>query len=255
MSKITTEDFISKYLGQKIYLNKDKHLEIKIGQLELELKLSDDDSELLLRSRYVGVSKLLKEKFETEWHKAAWKPEHSYITFSLGLPDHPVVLKPDVCQHILPGQDTLAYCSIPLSIGLAINDVNVAEYLLTVLSKTWFGEPHEGILGYSLKSQVLSSKAKVKMPPTHAICTIEIENRSTEVLRFDRLCLRTEYMGLFNAPEEKILHTSVCKMRYIDKDKMSKINYVPPALNGSTQIAPPRMKSNQGLIFKSFKTI
>ena len=89
MSKITTEDFISKYLGQKIYLDKDKHLEIKIGQLELELKLSDDDSELLLRSRYVGVSKLLKEKFETEWHKAAWKPEHSYITFSLGLPDHP----------------------------------------------------------------------------------------------------------------------------------------------------------------------
>lgn len=253
--KIPEQTFIDEYLGVDVYLREDKHLGMKVGQLEMEFKLSSDESELVMRNRYSGISKLLKDKFESEWYKTVWKPDESFLTFSLCLPDHPVVLRPDVAQKIMPGQVVSAYCSIPLSIELAVNGSRLGEYPIMVLSKTWFGEPDEGVMGYALKGQVLSSLDKLAQSLINAVCTIEIENRSLDLLCFDRLCLRTEYMGLFKSAKKFGLDTSRCRLIYTGKDRMSKINYLNPSDKTVKVIRPPRVKQGQNLFFKSFKTV
>ncbi|MFA7186507.1 MAG: hypothetical protein WC082_16520, partial [Victivallales bacterium] len=65
MLNVSEETFIDEYLDTDIYLNENKHLGIKAGQFEMELKLSADESELLMRNRHSGISKLLKDKFES----------------------------------------------------------------------------------------------------------------------------------------------------------------------------------------------
>jgi hypothetical protein len=253
--KVSEETFIDEYLDTDIYLNENKHLGIKAGQLEMEFKLSADESELMMRNRHSGISKLLKDKFESQWHKTAWRKDGGFLRFSLRLPDRPVVLKPDMVQEIMPGQAVSAYCSIPLSVELAVSGSRLAEYPLTVLSKTWFGEPDEGVLGYSLKGQVLSSMEKLPASRIQAVCAIEIENRAAEMLRFERLCLRTEYMGLFRHKGEALPETSKCKLIYAGQDRMGKISYLNPGGKNCTVISPPQQKQSQGLMFKSFKTI
>lgn len=255
MQKISGQEFIDQYVGNKVSLTKDNHLGINAGQLEMEFKLSSDESILLMRRRYNGISPLLKEKFETEWTKASWSVDKSFIFFRLRLPDLPVVLKPDVVQKVLPGQTVTAYCQIPLSIEFDINEAKIGEFPMVVLSKTWFGEPDEGVLCYSLKGQVKSLVEKLPVSAIQAICTVQIENRSTEVLTFDRICLRTEYMGLYRSKSDNNVETSKYHLVYLSKDKMSKINYENPSRTEFDAISEPRMKQTNNLIFKSFKTL
>ena len=255
MLKVSEEEFIEKYLDVDVHMKKNKHLGIKAGQLEMELKLSPDEQELLIRNRYIGISKLLKDKFESEWHKTAWKQEKGFLTFSLCLPDRPVIIKPDMVQKVMPGQAVSAYCSIPLSLKMSVSGSELGEYPIIVLSKTWFGEPDEGVIGYSLKSEVLCSPDKLPQSPIYAVCTILIENKSAELLSFDRICLRTEYMGLFKSKKELSPNTSTCKLVYTGKERMSKINYLPPSGKGFKIIDIPRVKHGQNLLFKSFQTV
>ncbi len=255
MLKISDSEFIEKYLGIDVHMKKNKHLGIKVGQLEMELKLSADEQELLLRNRYSGISKLLKDRFESEWHKTAWKKDKGFLTFSLCTPDRPVVIKPDVVQKVMPGQTVSAYCSIPLSLKMSVSGSELGEYPIIVLSKTWFGEPDEGVIGYSLKGEVLCSPDKLQQSPIYAICTILIENKSSELLSFDRICLRTEYMGLFKSKKELSPSTSTCKLVYTGKDRMSKINYLNPSGKGFKITDNPRIKHGQNLLFKSFQTV
>jgi hypothetical protein len=221
----------------------------------MELKLSQDERELLIRNRYLGISKLLKDKFESEWHKTAWKQDGGFLTFSLCVPDDPVIIKPDVVQKVMPGQVVSAYCSIPLLIKMDVNGSKLGEYPIIVLSKTWFGDPDAGVIGHSLKGEVVSSVDKLTQSPIYAVCTIQIENRSSELLSFDRICLRTEYMGLFKSGKELSPNTSTCKLVYTGKDKMSKINYLTPSGKGIKTISPPRVKHGQNLLFKSFQIV
>lgn len=255
MLKISGQEFVDQYVGQKVALTKEDHLGINAGQLEMEFKLSPDESVLLMRRRYNGISPLLKEKFETEWSKASWMIDKSFIFFKLRLPDLPVVLKPDIVQKVLPGQSVISYCQIPLSIEFDINEAKIGEFPMVVLSKTWFGEPDEGVLCYSLKGQVKSNAEKLPVSAIQSVCTIEIVNRSNEVLTFDRMCLRTEYMGLYKSNNDNKVETSKCRLVYLSKDKMSKINYVNPSIAEFESISDPRMKQTHNLIFKSFKTI
>jgi hypothetical protein len=253
--KISEQEFIERYLGVDVHMKKNKHLGIKVGQLEMELKLSPDERELLIRNRYIGISKLLKDKFESEWHKTAWQKDDGFLTFSLCIPDRPVIIKPDVVQKVMHGQTVSAYCSIPLSLKMSISGSELGEYPIIVLSKTWFGEPDEGVIGYSLKSEVLCSPDKLPQSPIYAICTILIENKSSELLSFDRICLRTEYMGLFKSKKMLSPSTSSCKLVYTGKDRMSKINYLNPSGKGLKIIDNPRVKHGQNLLFKSFQTV
>lgn len=253
--KISEQEFIDNYLGIDVRMEENKHLGIKIGQLEMELKLSPDEQELLIRNRYTGISKLLKDKFESEWHKTAWQKDSGFLNFSLCLPDRPVIIRPDVVQKVMHGQTVSAYCSIPLSLKMSVSGSELGEYPIIVLSKTWFGEPDEGALGYSLKSEVLCSPDKLPQSPVYAICTILIENKSSELLSFDRICLRTEYMGLFKSEKEVSPNTSTCRLIYAGKDRMSKINYVNPSGKELKIIGQPREKQGQNLLFKSFQTV
>jgi hypothetical protein len=256
MLKIPEETFINEYLSKKLYFKENKHLGISAGQLEMELKLSPDESELHMRNRYLGVSKLLKDKFESSWSKIAWKQDSSYLSFTLRLPDFPVVLKPDVVQKIIPGQALSTYCLLPLSIELSAEGSKLGEYPTTVLSKTWFGELDQGLLGYSLKSQVLSNVEILPESMIHALCRINIENKSPELLCFERLCLKTDYMGLFKLEKMKGICTSQCNLTHTGNERMSKVSYAPPGpQKAAIVVSPPRQSQNHNLVFKAFKTV
>ncbi|MDD5728467.1 MAG: hypothetical protein PHV59_07895 [Victivallales bacterium] len=253
--KIPEQTFIDEYLGVRIHLREEKHIGIKTGQLEMEFKLSADDSELLMRNRYSDMSRLLKNEFESGWSKTSWNMQTGFLTFALQLPDRPVVLRPDVPQKITPGQRVSAYCSIPLMIEVSLNNARLEEYPTVILSKTWFGEPDNGVSGYSLKSQIVSSPDKLSRVRMQAQCSLEIENRSSELLCFDRLCLRTEYMSLFKTSGKAELTTSQCRLVYAGKERVGRISYHGPSRKVAKIISMPRLKEVQNLLFKSFQTV
>jgi hypothetical protein len=67
---------------------------------------------------------------------------------------------------------------------------------------TWFGTPMEGELCYALRSRARREREDVEAEPWRAICPVRVRNQSKELLKFERLCLRVQYLMLFQDERE-----------------------------------------------------
>ena len=63
------------------------------------------------------------------------------------LPDRPVVMRPDRALTLLPGQSTIFFLELPVWFRLSTSGYRPAQIFeepLTVLTRTWFGDPVTG---------------------------------------------------------------------------------------------------------------
>lgn len=131
-----------------------------------------------------------------------WAAHPDDVTFQLRpiMPDRPVIVRPESAFSFPPQSDLMFYVSIPVAIQMctgSVAEVPLMEVPSVVLSNSWFGEPVHGQLCYALKTTARRTLDDLRVSPHLVACPIHIQNRSGTVLAFERLCLQTQHMAIF----------------------------------------------------------
>jgi len=121
--------------------------------------------------------------------------------------DRPIVVRPDRRLVVIPGEQAKFYVSLPLSfrltVGTAIKPAaarKLAEFNAYNLENAWFGDPVSGELCYFKSIRLFSDSTQIPVSALHAVCPIMISNESERELSFDRICLHTEFLGIYRSP-------------------------------------------------------
>jgi len=122
--------------------------------------------------------------------------------------DRPVVVKPDRRLVLVPGERAKFYLPLPLTFCLMVGHAKkteslkkLAEYQTCSMKNAWFGDPVSGELCYFDNTRLFSDFRQIPVSPIQAICPITIANDSERELSFDRICLHTEFLGIYRGPE------------------------------------------------------
>lgn len=196
---------------------------------------------------------------QAEWIR--WIAPGSEHTVMLGprMPDRPVVVRPENPLKISAGAEASFTVGIPLWIAVITGTdpkVQLCEEPVTVLSNTWFGEPVEGELCYSLTSRAMRSTELISRDLHRAVCPVHIHNKSGSELAFERLCLRVGELRLYSGPEGLV--TSDVTVTYKGQDQKSVIKIgkkAPSGVRTALCVAEPRDISDSSVIRKSFSRI
>jgi hypothetical protein len=118
------------------------------------------------------------------------------------LPDRPVVVRPDRPLTILPGESAQFFLEIPVWFRLTSaggGNIRIFEEPLRILSNTWFGDPLNGELCYSLDIRLHQSIQSVMVCPGSAVCPLHLTNDSNSDLPFEKVCLHVENLSVFKS--------------------------------------------------------
>ncbi len=122
------------------------------------------------------------------------------------MPDLSVIVRPEAPIHLAPGHEAVFFVSIPLWLRLtAGNDASLVlcDDPLVNLSKTWFGEPVNGELCYSLRTRARREndvdKAKIA---SRAVSEVVMRNEADHMLEFERLCLPAKHLNVYRAANQ-----------------------------------------------------
>lgn len=173
------------------------------------------------------------------------------------MPDRPLVLKPQVSRHILPGCRTQLLFFIPVWLqlydGSGEKNNLIAQYPSQILSSTWFGEMHAGELCYALEQDLLESRPAVARSPLSAVCTLNIHNDSQSLLDFQRMAVHVEYLSIFS--DGHSLYTNEVFVKFNGVDQISQLKYSSrgPKWGGNfTRLKGPQVHPTKSLLKKSF---
>ncbi len=199
-----------------------------------------------------------KAKNEYDWIYFIYdKPELNILP---SLPDKPLVLKPDYPLRILPKNNMVNYIKVPVWVqfyaGAVKTENLVMECPADELSTTWFGEPDNGELAYSLSHPAENIFRKPELGSDFVICPISISNESATTLDFQRFLVSVRYLSIFN--DGDLLCSNETKVRYKGEQHASEVTFVQgkPNLSKDLQhLSSPRDTSTKSILRKSFSLI
>lgn len=190
------------------------------------------------------------------WNRYVLTGNSKTVEFSPITPDRPVVVRPESILKIESGARALFYVLVPVWVRIAVGTQkkhHLTDLPTIILSNTWFGEPHDGELCYFLKTWAKRSLKGVT-PRSHlAVCPVSIKNGSSDSLFFNRLCIRTGYLSMYQGDSR--LWTSGVNVQFRGANQTSKIRYnqEPPDFEaGCRLIGVPRQKAAKEFSIKSF---
>jgi hypothetical protein len=133
--------------------------------------------------------------------------EGSWVSPSPAMPDRPVILRPDRVLVLLPGEKAQFFVSLPVALRLSVGRTaggrkkRLCEHPIMPLANAWFGDPVSGELCYFAAARLYHEYDQVPRSPFHAVCPLKISNESERELQFDRICLHTEFLGVYRGPD------------------------------------------------------
>ena len=174
------------------------------------------------------------------------------------LPDRAVIVRPEMPMCLLPKQSVQFFVGIPiwLSIAFGPHNLDPIEIPSKTLSKSWFGPITAGELCYALKTTAKLHQAAL-LPHAHrATFPLEIRNTSTERLNFERLCLRTQYLSIYQGATR--MWTNKGRVSYRGEEKWSRIVYArkSPDFDQAEQLLGiAREAVQRGTLLKTFDNL
>jgi len=193
---------------------------------------------------------VLPEKLE--WTKTLFAEAPREFHLQPAVPDRPVVVKPEQPVLIPDGESGLFFACIPVVVEIILAAGKRKLVLGRVpsrrMSDTWFGLPVAGEFCYSLPGPARQEAQAIEPFPHLIVCPLEIQNRSGEVLNFEKLCLRPEYMALYCGAVH--LWASRVRIQHEGAYRGTSIRYVadPPDQEPNlARIAAPLKREDRGL--------
>ena len=182
--------------------------------------------------------------------------KHSMLQLAPSLPDRPVVVKPETPFTIMSGTNLDIYIKIPLWIWFYSSSIKTENLLLEVitteLSSTWFGDPTNGELAYSLQSGIIQNLTEITTAPHEAICPIKIHNESLSTLQFQRLSIDVTRLNIY--ANQNLTCTNEVKVRFRGEEntEVQIVQSVPSFQEGLKLIGNARNLPDKNLLRKSF---
>ncbi len=249
-------------MWQKYKFEENKIYTAKIGNTRLWVE--KQQKIWRIASLNEGVSESSSSGFEvvqTPTENISWNQyiadKHSTLHLVPTPPDRPVVIKPEVPFTIMAGTNLDIYIKIPLWIQLYSSSVKpenlLFEIVTTELSSTWFGDPTNGELAYSLQSNIIQKVSEINTFPTEAICPVQIRNDSQAILNFQRLSIDVNQLNVY--ANQNLICTNEVRVRFRGEEQNTEVQIVqvnPSIQEGLKQIGYARSIPDKNLLKKSF---
>lgn len=232
---------------------------IECGPLQVYLQWSAN--EIWVASRYRAWPTSQGDESvsaELSWSRWALNENDTDIDVSPALPSTPVLFKPDDPYRIVLGASTRIYTRIPLwlQIRTTKGKILLTEIPTVTMSNTWFGSSVDGERCLSHNSSVRRFLTDDFFLPHLASCTLEVKNSSPSELRFEKICLRTENMALYD--HDGNLWTDITTIMYkgVGGDGEIETGGKPPIeANGATLISTPRVHKSSNIAVRTFELL
>jgi len=234
---------------------------VSLGPLRIWIRRDGDDwLSLVFRdgdlNRDHCIAVLEEEAPETgKWSRVGSVSASPELRLFPALPNRPVVVRPEVPYTILPGERVQFYVGVPLWVNLlSAKGVTVLEEPVIRLSSTWFGTPMDGELAYAMRTLAKRQVADLDFHPWRAVCPVRIKNQSKEKLSFERICLRVQYLDLYQDTRQGIWtnHSGVTVRG--GENIWSRISYArsaPEELDSSSLLVKARDEVHGGFSLKA----
>lgn len=232
---------------------------IGCGPLEVLLQWSANEVWIAHRQRPWPASPEEEDGVgELDWSRWALNDNDKDIEILPALPSTPVLLKPDDPYRIVPGARARIYTRIPLwlQIRTAKGKIVLTEIPTVTMSNTWFGTTVDGERCLSHHSSVRRFLTDDFFLPHLASCTLEVRNASATELKFDKICLRTENLTLYD--QDGNIWTDVTTVVYkgnAGEGEVSMSGKPPEEAKGATVISKPRVHKSSNLVVRSFELL
>jgi len=225
---------------------------IAIGGLRLWLQR--EDSDWLFAIERVPREESAPPPDDRAWRRIGAYPDMEALRLRPVFPPRPVVVRPRTPCAILPGERIQFYFGVPVWMALETpGGQTLAEEPITILSNTWFGTPMDGELCYALRSRARRERQDMEAQPFRAICPVRIRNHSKELLKFERLCLRVQFLNLYSDKHEG-LWGSESGVTYRGDNEWSRLSHArgaPTHLRDAEQISASRVQPSGAFSLKA----
>ena len=235
----------------------------RIGPLSIWLERSGDELHYAFSRKESDLSSPKAPKPEhIEWSRWVCGKGDLDLRLAPLLPPRPVVVRPVMPLQILPGRNIHFFVSIPVYVAGILagpdgqNPVTAFEEPTVILSNSWYGKPADGTLCYALRTRARRSQEELRTDPNLAICPLELVNQSNKPLLFERVLLRSAFLGIYRGAEH--IWTSAARLVYRGEEVLPELTYLegPPAYdNASVCLAPPKDLVKRGMLDRARDSI
>jgi hypothetical protein len=171
-----------------------------------------------------------KNTWAPHWSRWAFHTEVDAFYVKPLFPDKPIVVKPRFSLTLPPREKIHFFVNIPLFFQIHLKnikegiDVALEKVPSVLLNKVWFGGFEEGELCYGLLTRAVRSLEDINIVPHRAVCRVGVFNETATPLLFEKMCLKTDHMGLYAS--YKSLCTNAVEMK-INTDGQKALTYAP----------------------------
>lgn len=243
---------------------REKETHLALGPLECWFLRNTHDWRVAVRrspeehSRWLRNSQLPPaDVMDTlSWRRFAAEQGARHLRLSVHFPNRPVVIRPDAPYLIAPGDKVQFFVSVPLSLRVSTDDPDahaLVEEPTVNLSNTWFGSTVDGELCYASRTRAKRSPEELDERRFRIICPVRMRNASREVLTFERVCLRVQFLRVYAG--ESHFWSNEVGITYRGKDEISRVAYHPrgPSFEGRAQLISEAAESDHAQFkFRSF---
>lgn len=232
---------------------------IECGPLQVYLQWSAN--EIWIASRYKAWPSSAGDDEaagELSWSRWALNVNDTDIQVLPALPSTPILLKPEDPYRIVPGASARIYTRIPLWLQLrtAKSRALLVEIPTVIMSNTWFGSTVDGERCLSHNSSVRRFLTDDFFLPHLASCTLDVKNSAPRELMFEKICLRTENLTLYD--HKGNIWTDVTTITYkgVGGDGEVAMSGKPPKeVEGATIVSKPRVHKGSNFAVRTFELL
>jgi hypothetical protein len=124
------------------------------------------------------------------------------------------------------------------------------------MANAWFGDPVSGELCYFLAARLYPEFLPIPPSPLTAICPLRIRNESSGDLPFERICLHTEFLGIYHSASRLWTHAVDVVFRGIDQATLIQPAKSPPSFDGKLMLlSGPRQAMESSYFRKTFNLL
>ena len=193
-----------------------------------------------------------------DWTRWVLDNDVNQIQLKPQLPDRALIVRPEMPMCLMPKQSAQFFISIPIWVAITYgrSQEQVMEIPSATLSNSWFGPFTEGELCYTVKTTAKSQEQDLRFSANRVVFPLEIKNASKEKLNFERLCVRPQFLNVYQGKTR--MWTSKGRVSYRGEDTWSRIVYssLPPEFDQANRmLGKAREPIQRGALLKTFDNL
>ncbi len=223
------------------------------GEWELALKHEDDP----LSTRLEPAALVGELPPDLDGLRCATTSSSSGYELVPRLADRALVVRPEKPFHVLPNESADLFVSTPVWIVVrTVDGDDLMEAPTTPLRETWFGTTTQsGSLCYSIRTKARRSADALPRCPHRASTKIRIENGANDLLRFERIRLPVDELGVFQSRSALWTHSLVVRRSGDSSGLDVHLDREEPALADKTLVGEPRSSGHESGLRRALNTL